>query len=370
MDFELDLVLFGFWNNLDLLTFYMLLLNMIIIGRSISISIVLAICFLLVFLFFQIQINRPLSQQGIGEEIFKISKGDSVMAVAKSLKKEGFIQNELYFIFYIFSQGASSNVQAGDYILNPGMSVKEISDKFLEGSTLQITVTIPEGWGMREIEKEVGEKLQSNIIINNQKVTDYKEKFDFLKDAPDDAGLEGFLFPDTYKFASGSTSEDFIESALYNFGRKLTTDLRLEIQKQEKSIFETVTMASLIQKEVTDEEDMRLVSGILWKRLEIGMPLQVDATIIYLTCAELVECADKKSSQVLLEDLKIDSLYNTYLYLGLPPGPIANPGIQAIKAAVLPENSDYLYYLSAPDGTTFFSKTLEEHNRNKFKYLK
>ena len=146
-----------------------------------------------------------------------------------------------------------------------------------------------------------------------------------------------------------------------NFDKKLTTDLREEIQKQGKTIFEIVTMASLIEKEVREKEDKEIVSGILWKRLKNNIPLQVDATISYIT--------GKQTTKISREETQIDSPYNTYKYLGLPIGPICNPGIDSIKAAIYPKNSQHWYYLSTSEGKTIFSETLEEHNLAKAKYL-
>ena len=149
---------------------------------------------------------------------------------------------------------------------------------------------------------------------------------------------------------------------LENFDLKLTLELRQEIASQEKTIFEIVTMASLLEKEVRTLDDRKLVAGILWKRLENKVPLQVDATVAYIT--------GKKTTKVSKEDTEIDSAYNTYKYLGLPLGPICNPGIESIVASLYPQDSNYWYYLSTPEGETIFSRTLQEHNIAKAKYLK
>ena len=170
------------------------------------------------------------------------------------------------------------------------------------------------------------------------------------------------FFPDTYEIIPGAKLENIIRKTLNHFDEKLTADLKGEISRQKKSIFEVITMASMIEKEVKTLEDKKIVSGILWKRLEIGMPLQVDATVNYIT--------GKNHDGVLLEDTKIDSPYNTYKYYGLPKGPISNPGLDSILAAIYPTKSDYLYYLSAPDGKTIFSKTYKEHSIAQNKYLK
>ncbi len=196
---------------------------------------------------------------------------------------------------------------------------------------------------------------------------DFSDSFDFLKDKPKDLSLEGYIFPDTYyinkqNITNSGQLEYLIKIFLENFKKKLTSEMREEINRQEKTIFKIIIMASMIEKEVKIPEDKKIVSGILWKRLENNIPLQVDATISYIT--------GKKGINISIDDTKIDSPYNTYKYRGLPLGPISNPGLESIIAAIYPETSAFWYYLSTPDGTTIFSKTLEEHNIAKQKYLK
>ena len=146
---------------------------------------------------------------------------------------------------------------------------------------------------------------------------------------------------------------------LSNFERKMIPELKSQMQEKGKSVFEIITMASMLEKEVRSLEDKKIVSGILWKRMEAGMPLQIDATVNYIT--------DKSDPGVSIKDTKIDSPYNTYKYPGLPKGPISNPGMDSIIAALEPIKTSYWFYLS--DGTTHFSKTLQEHAANKAKYL-
>ena len=193
-------------------------------------------------------------------------------------------------------------------------------------------------------------------------VKDFKNELDFLKGISDNTSLEGFLFPDTYQFPYRIKSEEIVRRMLNNFEKKLTPDLREEIENQGKTIFEIVTMASLIEKEVRTLEDKKIVSGILWKRLESKIPLQVDATITYIT--------DKKTTKISIEETKIDSPYNTYKYLGLPLGPICNPGLESIIAAIHLQDSKFWFYLSTPEGETIFSKTLKDHNIAQDLYLK
>ena len=169
------------------------------------------------------------------------------------------------------------------------------------------------------------------------------------------------MFPQTYFFDPQMDRFKVAELFLKNFGENLSQDLRDEIQSQGKSIFKIAIMASLLEKEAKAKEEKELVSGILWKRLEIKMPLQVDATIVYIT--------GKRTTRISIAETKIDSPYNTYKYLGLPLGPISNPGLESILAAVYPKDKGNWYYLSTPEGQIIFSKTLEEHNIAKAKYL-
>jgi UPF0755 protein len=201
-------------------------------------------------------------------------------------------------------------------------------------------------------------KEQIIELINSNNFSNY----DFLKDKPENLSLEGYLFPDTYLIEKKESLENIVKIILNNFDKKLNQNLRDEIKKQNKGIFEIITMASLIEKEVINYEDKQIVSGILWKRIKAGVPLQVDASVVYALNA--------KKEKISIEDTKINSPYNTYKYRGLPLGPICNPGLESIKAAIYPKETNYWYYLSKPSGETVFSKTLEEHNIAIYKYLK
>jgi len=216
------------------------------------------------------------------------------------------------------------------------MNVPEIVDKLVSGDRIKKIITIIEGWTVEDI-------------------ADYLEVEELSSD------LEGYLFPDTYEISPEDGTEEIINKMLDNFDKKLSLKLREEIASQEKTVHEIVIMASLIEKEVRTLEDKKIVSGILWKRIEVGMPLQVDATITYIT--------GRKSTEILKQELEIDSPYNTYKYKGLPFGPICNPGLESILAAVYPESSEYWFYLSTPEGETIFSKTLKKHNEARAEHL-
>lgn len=328
--------------------------------------------------FFIWGIYLPKDSSASQEISFSIKKGEGSRDIAWNLQGAGLIKSAPLFRFYVLTSGIGKNLQAGNYSLNQSMSASQIAAKLAAGDVVKNLFTVIEGWNLNDI----GQALQNKEIFQANELWrvagfpaidyskendlprpyDFSQKFSFLKEKPANLGLEGYLFPDTYEIGQAKGPEQIIEMMLANFDKKMTLDLRAEANRQSKTIFEIITMASLIEKEVRIQEDKELVSGILWRRLEINMPLQIDATIRYIT--------DKQGAKVSIEDTKINSPFNTYKYKGLPAGPIANPGIESIKAALYPKMSPYLYYLSTPDGETIFSKTLEEHNSAKSKYLK
>ena len=291
---------------------------------------------------------------------FVVGQGDNLFKIAANLENAGFISNQWVFDAYVLLKRKYNVLQAGTYFLTPASSAKEIADAIIDGDTALVTVTVPEGLTIQQTEERLREL--GAIGISGQKAERWKSEFGFLQSAPENASLEGFLFPDTYHFPYGLETEGVTRSMLENFDQKMSEEMKTEIESPKKTIFQIVTMASLIEKEVNTSEDRRIVSGILWKRMEAGIPLQVDATIAYIT--------GKKTSNISKDETAIDSPYNTYRYRGLPLGPISNPGKDSILAAIYPAESNFWYYLSTPEGKTIFSRTLEEHNKAKIKYLK
>ncbi len=312
------------------------------------------------------QVNTPLAREC--EDVkFTVQEGEGAKQIAQNLEEAGLIHDDFYFMYYVSIVGTSKNLQAGDYILASCMSIQEIADTIIQGKeSNEVALTFPEGFGLKEIEDRLKE-ANSEWQMANSTVGDHKAHYAFFRDAPAGASLEGYLFPDTYFFDKDGNAKDVIQKMLENFDSKLTGDLRNEIERQGKTIFEIITAASLIEKEVRGSQDKKIVSGIIWKRLELGMPLQIDATVTYIKSSIINH---QPSTKITFQDLEIDSPYNTYKYKGLPPGPISNPGFESIRAAIYAQETDYLYYLSKPDGETVFSKTLSEHNQAKFKYLK
>src|SRR3989338_8730215 len=316
--------------------------------------------FLLIFCILYFEIYIPFNPDSHETVTLVVQKGWGDEEIADELQKLGLIRSHNFFELYVIMALKHNSLQAGKYSFSAKMYIYEIVGKMVRGDVLKDKFVILEGWE----EDDIGSYLESrnicekDIFISLVK-SDYSDKFDFLIDKPKDVDLEGYLFPDTYEISGGESCEDVINYVLSNFRKKLTPELRLEIANQKKSIFDIVTMASLLEKEVRTLDDKKIASGILWKRLGVGMPLQLDATVNYIT--------GKSDASVLFKDAKIDSPYNTYKYKGLPKGPISNPGIDSIMAAIYPIQTKYWFYLS--DGITHFSETLQQHNAAKRRYL-
>ena len=316
-------------------------------------------------------VSSPLSAND-KEYLVTIAKGENIDIISQKLVDAKIIKSAFYFKLYSRLHGLSAQIKAGSYSLSSALSPAKIIGILTQGDVVnrEREIKIIPGWNLQDIENYL---IKNNIIsiedfkkISSLKVGEWNLGFDkpaFLNDAPAGAGLEGYLFPDTYRIFADAKAEDIVHKLLVNFNDKLTEQMRVDIASQGKSIYDVITMASIIEKEVNNLEDMEIVSGIFWKRVDNNYPLESCATLAYIL--------GENKKQYSLEDTQIDSSYNTYRNKGLPPGPICNPGLAAIKAAVYPKASPYHYFLSRFDtGETVFSKTYEEHLQNKAKYLK
>jgi len=288
-----------------------------------------------------------------------ILRGENALQIATDLKSEGIIDSKIFFLFEAARTGNFRNLKAGEYDMK-GLGYAAIVDKLARGQGVAKKITVVPGWDMQDI---AGDLRADGFAVYDEFMSDelagsLRSEFDFLKDLPDGASLEGYLYPDTYQLPEKTTAPGVARLMLENFGKKLRTDLRAGISKQGKTIPEIMAMAAMIEKEVISLEDKKIVSGILWKRLDAGMPLQVDSTLLYY-----------KVGDGRIINKEIDSPYNTYKYGGLPAGPICNPGIESVEAAIEPVESPYWYYLSANDGRTIFAKNYGDHLINIAKYL-
>lgn len=302
----------------------------------------------------ELQRGEPVSGNNAQESItFSVDKGESFRSIANRLSEAGIIRSSSAFKIYALVTGGASKLKPGIYELKQSMSMPEIMSELVGGPEGDITVVIQDSASVYEIDKILAE---AGILLNEGELPKFALK----------ENLEGRLFPDTYRFFYGSEVEDVVEKFSENFKRK-TAELFGKISNDELN--RVLILASLVEKEVPDYNERKVVAGILEKRLKAGMALQVDATICYIKKVRAYpNRTDCRSFAPL--DFRRDSPYNTYLYRGLPPTPIGNPGISAIKAVLEAEKSPYWYYLSDPETKkTIFAKTLEEHNENRAKYL-
>ncbi len=281
-------------------------------------------------------------------EIIAVKKGFSLGEVSSTLKEKRVIRSQATFELCMSLIGGDKHVVAGDYLFKTPLGACSVASRITKGisGVPSVRATIPEGTSNQGV---------ANIL------TPLLSKFDakiFLERAREQ---EGYLFPDTYFFSASAGADDVIKIMRDEFQKKIDPWEPI-IKETKHSLRDIVIMASIIEKEAKTEEDQALVSGILWKRIEQGIPLQVDAPFYYLL--------GKTSSELTQSDLAIKSAYNTYKNKGLPAGPIGNPGISAIRAAVHPKNSSYFYYLSDKQGIMHYAKTFEEHKANKEKYLR
>jgi len=322
----------------------------------------LVIIFAILFLYLDYRSGQPFSDSDQAK-LFSIEKGEGLKIIAKNLENHNLIKDKNSFIFYTILRNLRKNFLPGEYQIKQNFSVKEILNLLTTPTPNERKIIIIEGW----TNNNTASYLEKNRIIDKndfltetQNISFYKEKYDFLQNQKI-KNLEGFIFPDTYQIKNETTAQEIILRTLNNFNRKVDEQFKNEIIKRQLNFYEVITLASIVEKEAFDQKDKEIVAGIFWKRIGKNMALQADSTINYAT--------GKNVRQASAEDLKIDSLYNTYKYRGLPPGPICNPGLESIRATIFYQESPYWYFLHSIEGKAVYSKTFEEHKQNKNKYL-
>lgn len=297
-----------------------------------------------------------------------IPQGLSVRGIAKVLHEKNFLRSPLAFEIYARVHGIAGSLQAGTFSMKTSMTVPELVAVMQRGLTEQVTVTIPEGFTVQDIDALLAAKglTETGALVTCALRCDFSA-YDFLPSGPALAArggrLEGYLFPDTYFLSrSNFTVEDVIDRLLENFQKRVIVGLADDLRASDRSVQEIVTMASLIEEETRTADERPVVSGILWKRLDGGISLGVDAAVRYII--------GKPTAAITKADLEIDSPYNLRKYRDLPPGPIASPGLSSIKAALEPKASPYLFYLHGTDGVIRYAQTNDEHNANRARYLR
>ncbi len=289
---------------------------------------------------------NPVSKKSV---TFIIKKGENSRGIAERLKKEGFIRSPLAFFILARFTDLADKLQAGQFLLSDSMDMESIANTLTHG-TIDVKVTIPEGWRNTEIAIKLTQEL---FIPENE----------FLKVA-----REGYMFPDTYFFPKDASASTLVKIMLDNFNLK-TAKFQEKKNSEDKLKFDDlVIIASLVEREAQFAQDRPMVASVILNRLNIGMKLDIDATIQY---ALGYQQGEKKwwKKELTLEDLDIKSVYNTYKNNGLPPTPISNPGLSAMEAVINATKTDYIYYISDKSGKIHLAKTIQEHNMNISKYL-
>ncbi len=298
-----------------------------------------------------------------GDQLFIIETGESVNSIADRLKEDNFITSIFVFKSYLQLTDKGSQLKAGEHYIATDMSVKEIVNELIISSAHEdLRITLIEGW----TNNEIADYLESSINISgndflsaaSRNYTDYS----FLPRSSLSDYLQGYLFPDTYRILPNATPENIINKLLGTFEEKVYSPLAKDIAKSSMSLHEILTLASIIEMEVRNESDRKLVADLFLRRLSENYPLQSDATVNYVT--------KSGRAQSTIKDTKIDSPYNTYKYAGLPPGPIGNPSLSSIKAVLYPMPNSYYFFLTTKDdGRVIYGRTYDEHLDNKAKYL-
>jgi UPF0755 protein len=291
-----------------------------------------------------------------------IPKGLSALQVGTKLQKANLIKSPLVFKIYVQLVGKQTKLFAGEFNLSPNLSIPKIVERLTHGPE-EVWVTVPEG--LRR--EEIMEKFVAGLEIKEMEKELFRKEF-----LTASSGKEGYLFPDTYLFPKNASASAVVKMMLNTFDKRVDDKVKNDIASSDYDLSQVVTMASLVERESRGNAERPVVAGILYSRIKLGMPLQVDASVQYvlanLRCkATTIGC--QWWPTILLGDRQFSSPFNTYKVKGLPPAPICNPGLSSIKAAVYPEDSNYLYYLHDTKGVIHYAKTLEEHNLNVGKYI-
>jgi UPF0755 protein len=283
----------------------------------------------------------------------EVPRHATIRSIAELLQAKGLIRHRYAFMLMARLMGESKDMKAGEYELQPRMSLLEIIDKLSRGDAVAVWFTVPEGYTVAQ----VSDTLAQLGMVDRHR---------FLRMAESDAprfaadlniprrSLEGYLFPDSYKFKKGVSEKTILLGMLHNFHDKVVENLADDVHASSLPLDKVVIAASLIEREARVPEDRPMIAAVIYNRLKRHMPLQIDASVLY--------ALGHHKQKVMLADLKVDSPYNTYQHPGLPPGPICSPGLDSIKAALRPARVEYLYYVARADGHHIFSTTLAEHN--------
>ncbi|MEW6443566.1 MAG: endolytic transglycosylase MltG [bacterium] len=288
-----------------------------------------------------------------------VVEGETLCDVARRLARNDLLRMPRLFAWLARTMNMDHSVQAGEYILHSSMSPREILRGLSSGEVILYRITVPEGYSV----KQVAVLLDQNQLAPSSILLEESRSGSLAKElgVPSDS-LEGYLFPDTYYFSRGHTSQTLLGTMVRQFWKSFDESMRQALDRTDWSLHEVVTMASIVEAETSRKEEKPLIASVMINRLKKGMPLQADPTVIY--------GLDEFDGNLKKEHLLLQHPYNTYSMTGLPPGPICNPGIESLKAVLSPADTPYLFFVSRNDGTHEFSATLGDHNRAVLKFQK
>lgn len=322
--------------------------------KVIGLTSIIAIILIGVFIVTQI---GPYDKSNKKDIVVDIPSGSTISTISDILYENKLVKNKTLFKFVVKVSNKASSIKAGKYLLNPTYSNNDIVNILASGKIYLdgIKITIPEGSTTKEIvailvNKNLGEKEVYEKLI--QDPSKFYEKFKFLKE-DDIKSLEGFLYPDTYYINEKSSEKEILSSMLSRFDKLYNDKLKATQKELKMTLQQVVSLGSIVEKEAVLDKDRSIIASVFYNRLDIGMPLQSDATIQYIF--------KERKKIVTYADLEIDSPYNSYKNKGLPPTPIASPGIKSIEATLYPKDTEYLYFVAKVDGGNNYSKTYNEH---------
>jgi UPF0755 protein len=328
-------------------------------GKRIALIFTAILCLLMVVIIvgFGVFFTRPARKGGINQ-VITIREGMSLKEVAGALKGNGIITNKDLFMLWTRLLGNSRKIKAGEYLLNSGMAPVRIIEILTRGIIITYPVTVPEGFSIEQI----GDILAANGLADKKLFVSLAHEPGVIKKyGISGPSLEGFLYPDTYQFGKGLPPSLIIDVMVKRFW-EIVGPYMDRIKGLKMTVEEVITLASIVEKETGTAEEMPLIASVFLNRLRNGMRMESDPTVIY--------GMNDFTGNLTRKDLLESTPYNTYVIRGLPPGPIANPGLASIKAVLYPAETDYLYFVSKNDGTHYFSASIEEHNRAVWKYQK
>ena len=307
-------------------------------------------------------LTNPLDANGV-QRPFVIESGESVNSIANKLEDMAFIRAAEPFRTYLIYSGLDTSIQAGEYQLSAAMSAIEIAHELQDATSEEIVFVVLPGWRMEEIAASLpssGLPIAPSDFISA--VNDPPRDFDFLSTA---RSAEGFLFPDSYIFPRQTTAYELVNELVRHFSLRLSREMQLGFENQGLSVYEAVTVASIVEKEAIRKEEAPLIASVYINRLNIGMKLEADPTVQYAIGFNPAQ-STWWTNPLSISDLQFDSPFNTYVYAGLPPNPIANPGMEALNAVAFPAVTPYYFFRAKCAGSGYhnFSITFEEHVAN------